>query len=198
MAEPIDLHYRWIAPGLFVDVAGEQLHENDLPAVEGQAVRFVYVVEDREHDHREAAGQIREWLLACGAASVEVRVRPFIAPDVLARYRMATRAAIVEELPFALGDPTLLELLEEVGIAGGWLYDELLAAGATEDGARDVATAHGQMCVGRDPWAVAANVLAVWRAGRAPKPGAELAERLLTGDVSDLPPGGLRIRGERP
>jgi hypothetical protein len=68
----LELRYRWVPPGIFVDVDGAPLHETDLPHVYGRAVRFVYVVEDLERDPAEAAQQIREWILACGAADVEL------------------------------------------------------------------------------------------------------------------------------
>lgn len=113
-----------------------------------------------------------------------------ITPEALTRYEALARDAIHQEMPFALGIPQVLEM----GIAGAWLHEQVLAAGGSEQEAEDASFATGQMCVGRrDPWLVADRVLALFKDGEAPKPGAELAERLLTGDVSDLPPGGLRI-----
>ena len=67
-----ELIFRWVSPGMFCDSAGVQLHEGDIPTAEGRAVRFVYIVEDVEHDPAEAAVEVRKWLLASGAADVEI------------------------------------------------------------------------------------------------------------------------------
>lgn len=87
-----------------------------------------------------------------------------------------------------------LPLFMETMVAAEWLWDEVLAAGAGTKEAGAVTFALGQMCVGgRDPWAVAAHLVEEWKRGRPPEAPPVLADRLLVGDVSDLPPGGLRI-----
>jgi hypothetical protein len=84
--------------------------------------------------------------------------------------------------------------------AGEWLGGELARRGETPARVNDVCQAFGQACVGwREPWATAQALLKRWGDGRAPTAGPAWAEELLTGDVSDLPPGGLRIvRARRP
>ena len=119
--------------------------------------------------------------------------RPPSAPETLARYEASARAAVREALLFVPG-PELLPVLLEACISGEWLREELLRVGATEEETYRLTFAAGQMCVGRDAWEVAQTVLTLFKEGEPPAPGPELAERLLRGDVSDLPPGGLRIR----
>lgn len=124
-----------------------------------------------------------------------------ITPEALARYEANARDAVREDRarPDAIPWPAaFLPVVMEMAIAGGWLFEELRGVGASEDEAAEVTVAHGQMCFpNRDPWAVAERVLADFKHGKIAKPGPELAERLLTGDVSDLPRGGLRIRSVR-
>jgi hypothetical protein len=118
--------------------------------------------------------------------------------DVTAAQIEAWRAKVIASL---LEDPEVPETdrqdpqLIEICIAGWWLFEQLERLGLGPEERKALSAAHGQMCVARrDPWLVAAVVIARWKAGRAPVPGPELAEELLTGDVSDLPPGGLRLQ----
>lgn len=69
--------------------------------------------------------------------------------------------------------------LRQVWASGNWLASQLDAAGIDKEQAERVAFAHGQMCLGRDPWAVCAEILSSIAAGEAlPKPGRELSEQL--------------------
>lgn len=83
----------------------------------------------------------------------------------------------------------------EVAASGNWLQEQVVAEGAADQEAQDLCFAHGQACFPRrEPWATALAILQRWRDGRAPKPGASFGGELLSGDVSDLPKGGLRIQ----
>jgi len=122
--------------------------------------------------------------------------RPTFTPEKLAEYEKAVDHALKDP-----GVPSFmrsLPLMRDVTMAGVWLADQLLAEGASKEDVNDVTFASGQMSVGRDPWACSERCLVLWREGRCPKPGPELGDRLLMGDVSDLPPGGLRIEKVTP
>jgi hypothetical protein len=115
-------------------------------------------------------------------------MRPELSPEKIAEYEAYSWEGL-KELPAFMHTRTLVE----VGIAGCWLSDQLEALGASPEDREETGFAFGQICVGREPWACAQKVLDLWKAKQAPKPGAELADRLLMGDTSDLPEGGLRI-----
>jgi hypothetical protein len=86
------------------------------------------------------------------------------------------------------------ELMVEMSAAGAWLMEEALADGASAEAAYDLSCAFGQaVCPRREPWATAKAILARRATGRAPRFGPEWGDELLEGDVSDLPPGGMRL-----
>ncbi len=87
----------------------------------------------------------------------------------------------------------ITEKLVDLCAAGDWLDDQLATLGADEKDREATCTSFGQACFGREPWATAQSMLELWKQERAPKPGPEFAAQLLSGDVSDLPPGGVRI-----
>jgi hypothetical protein len=70
--EVIELHVRW-RRSIFVTADDQQLHEEHVPNVEGKGVLFAYSVGDDVPDHEGAADEMRAWLYAIGAASVEIR-----------------------------------------------------------------------------------------------------------------------------
>jgi hypothetical protein len=114
---------------------------------------------------------------------------PNLDPEQLARRKAECEADAREHFPAALV-PTVVEL----GIAGGWLTEQLVDAGASEDECHAVAMALGQMAFPRrDPWVIAEKLLGDFKAGRVERPGRELARRLLDGEVPDLGPGGAFI-----
>jgi hypothetical protein len=116
--------------------------------------------------------------------------RPAIEPLKLAQYEQEARKDIADHAPMLAGIPTLLE----VCIAGAWLFDRVQQEGGTPQEAERASEVLGQMCFpSRPPWMVAAKLLADFKGGTLAEPGEALAERLLTGDVSDLPPGGARL-----
>jgi hypothetical protein len=91
-----------------------------------------------------------------------------------------------------IGEPS--EKTVALVAAGIWLGHTVRAAGAEKKASEQLVQAYGQaVAPSREPWATAHAILARWRAGRAPQPGAEWAMELLTGDVSDLPAGGVRL-----
>lgn len=121
--------------------------------------------------------------------------RPDFTPEKLAEYEKAVDRAM--EDPRIPSFMRTLPVMRDVVMSGVWLSDQLFNEGAPEKEVHDVTFAAGQMSVGRDPWACSEKCLVLWREGRGPKPGPELGDRLLTGDVSDLPPGGLRLEKVR-
>lgn len=109
-------------------------------------------------------------------------MRPQLDPEREAKYD-----AHIKEL--LANPPPELRMLQYIGAdalghiteimkAGCWLTEELHLAGASEEEVTDLSKAHGQLCFGRDPWAMAVQVLDGYKAGRPEKHGPELAERI--------------------
>ena len=122
--------------------------------------------------------------------------RPSFAEDDLRRMLEMADAAVEADaglFPFDLV-PGLREKVREIALAGIWLAYELEAKGATEDEIEAANFSMGQVAFGRDPWASAEHVMQRWEENRPLRPGPDLAERLVSGDVSDMPPGGARVR----
>lgn len=119
----------------------------------------------------------------------------FLTEEDYAKRRVDTCEVLAksEALPsFIRNDPP--PQVVEATMAGGWLIEQVKAAGAADQEASDLAFALGQACFPvRDPWKTAQVFLTQWNEGRAPKPGLDFADQLLTGDVSELPKGGMRI-----
>jgi hypothetical protein len=75
-----------------------------------------------------------------------------------------------------------------------WLFDELVRRGHTREEAALVCRYHGQASFpDRDPWTVALVMLERTETGNLPASPETFTDALLTGAVTDLPPGGLRI-----
>lgn len=96
------------------------------------------------------------------------------------------------EIPEAMKRGNLGDVLWEVWLSGAWLRGQLLDAGCPEDQVVNISFAHGQMCMGRDPWFVARAVLSQYQKGFAPKAGPALAQTLLNGEPVPV----YRVDGE--
>jgi len=68
--------------------------------------------------------------------------------------------------------------LREVWVSGCWLVRRLSELGANQEDTERVGFAFGQMCVGREPWALLEETIAAWQADQMSDPGPDLADRL--------------------
>lgn len=84
---------------------------------------------------------------------------------------------------------------EELGYAGFWLQDQLEAVSFFDENLiLGVLDSFGQICVGRDPWAVGEIVLSDAKKGVFIPPGVELADALLCGKLDEHYGKGLSLQ----
>jgi len=115
-----------------------------------------------------------EWLVASEAEIERFRAE-----------QRAGRMPIGRQVPDRIFE---IQHFRETWHVGRYLHEKLLAAGASDQAARDICFANGQRCaMSADPWVVTAQTLSRFLAGDVDKPGAELAERLLAGEESGGP-----------
>lgn len=109
---------------------------------------------------------------------------PDISPEDLARLASMAEDSLDHPHPdtpsfISRSTGAVRDVFKTLFMAGQWLTEKLVAAGATDEQAASICFAHGQRSFGRDPWAVAQEQLERWGQGVADEPGEKLANELV-------------------
>jgi|GEM_PF-5244547 len=95
-------------------------------------------------------------------------------PEFLAQCEQAFDQS-AEVPPYAKRGPVRTQMLE-IFTASTWLLGNLIDIGCPEALAQQICFSHGQLCLGRDPWDVADNLLGNYHKGFYPLPGQGLTD----------------------
>lgn len=79
------------------------------------------------------------------------------------------------EYAWMASSPTMVQ----VWVSGCWLEHKLRELGAPQKEIERVGFTFGQMCVGREPWALLERIIDAWHVDQVPDPGPELADELI-------------------